>query len=267
MKNFITILFFSCCLFFTACTNSKNLSSMIYLNDSLTSEQQVVNKFEYVLAPGDRLDITVNALNPAAAQAFNLTSTSAISSSSSVLPGLTNNTTLPSGYLIDTDGNIQFPQVGAVQLKGLTVKQASEKIQTALLQFLKEPSVTVNVINFKVNVLGEVSRPGPITVSDGKISILEAISRSGDLTIFGERNNILIVRERSGKREFGKVDLTSKNIFTSPYYYLEQGDVVYVAMNKNKAQLNDAGQATNFRIATLILGAITAVAVIINALR
>lgn len=243
------------------------MSAITYLNDSLEAVQKIVNPFQYVLVPGDRIQIIVSALNPIAAQAFNQTSSISNTPAVNAVPGLTNNVNLPNGYLIDADGNIQFPQVGAVQLKGLTTKQGAEKIQTALLSFLKEPSVTLDVINFKVNVLGEVNRPGTLAVPDGKITILEAISQSGDLTIYGERKNILVVREKNGKREYGKLDLTKSAIFTSPYYYLEQGDVVYIPLNKNRLEANDPTEARNFRIISLVLGSVSAIAIIINALR
>ena len=244
---------------------------MNYLADSVTTASQTVQaNSKILLQPGDRIGIIVTALNPAAAQAFNIGGGSASGSSlvagTSDISGTASNPQMP-GYLINEEGTIQFPQLGKLPVKGMTTQNVEDTIQKALLQFLKEPIVHVDIINFKVNVIGEVNRPGTISVPDGKITILEAISRSGDLTINGMRDNILIVREKEGKREFGKVNLASNSIFSSPYFYLQQGDVVYVNMNKNKLLLSDANEQRNFRIASIMLAGVSAIALIINTIR
>ena len=248
----------------SSCSSSRNFHDMNYFADSVTAAAQTIDANASVLIqPGDRLNISVAALNPAAAQLFNIGS-GATSSSMTVEPG---GGSAQTGYLVDDGGNIQFPQMGTLHVAGFTTQRIETLVQKALLQFLTDPIVRVNIVNFKVNVLGEVNRPGTLTVQDGKITILEAISRSGDLTINGIRNNILVVREKDGKREFGKVDIASNNIFSSPYFYLQQGDVVYVSMNKNKLLLSDARQQRNFTIISIIFASISTLALVFNALK
>ncbi len=273
---FIVLISGNSCSFSSKATGKRaaQLKNMIYLDDSVTDAEKLVSKdFRLLLQPGDRISILVTALNPEAAQQFNvLTATTlSISADASKSSGSASNPAPPIvsdyGYLVDGDGNIQFPELGNVQVRGLTLSEVGDKIKKQLLQFLKEPTVIVNLINFRVNVLGEVNRPGTITVTDGKITIIQAISEASDLSIFGKRENILVVREANGKREFGRVDLTSNKIFNSPFFYLKQGDIVYVELNRNKLILSDANGERNFRIISIILGAITATAISISALR
>lgn len=246
--------------FATSCSSAKKYTSMTYFADSVKASQQIVTKKpDYKLQPGDRLNIVVTALNQQAAQEFNQMTVSSTTSTESTTPS--------GGYLVDDDGNIMFPQIGTVHVAGITTKKLADNLGDSLLNYLKEPLVTINILNFKVNILGEVNRPGPIVVPDGKMSVLEAISQSGDLTIYGKRENILLIREQNGKREFAKLDLTSNDIFDSPYFYLQQGDIIYVEMNKNKMVLSDASETRKFRITSILLAAVTAGAILFNSLK
>lgn len=264
IKNRFSFLFLVAVMALCAsCSSTNKFGPMVYLADSVKESQKTSIQFNHLLKPGDRIQILVTALNQEAAMAYNVTpilNTAAIGN-------ITNTNNIAStGYLIDNDGNIQFPQLGSISVKDKTTPEVSKYLQDLLKTYLKDPVVIINVTNYKVNVLGEVARPGTIIVPDGKITILEAISQSGDLTVYGKRENILVVREINGKREFGKVNLTSNNLFESPYYFLEQGDVVYVEMTKNKLLLTDADEARKLRIASILLSGITAVGIIINAL-
>lgn len=248
----------------SSCSTSRNFHDMNYFADSVTAASQTIDPNASVLIqPGDRLNISVAALNPAAAQQFNIGSGATVSLNTGESGGGSTQT----GYLVDDAGNIQFPQMGTLHVAGFTTQRLETLVQKDLLQFLTDPIVRVNIVNFNVNVLGEVNKPGTLTVQDGKITILEAISRSGDLTINGIRNNILVVREKDGKREFGKIDLASNKIFSSPYFYLRQRDVVYVSMNKNKVLLSDARQQRNFTIISVVFASISAFALVFNALK
>lgn len=248
----------------SSCSSTKSFQNMNYLADSVTESAQIIGEnSKVVLQPGYRLSILVTALNPIAAQAFNIggggtgSVTEAISSGESVLQ---------TGYLIDDEGSIQFPQLGRINVKGSTTQHLEKLIQKSLLQYLTDPIVRVNIINFKVNVLGEVNKPGTINVQDG-ITILEAITRSGDLTINGIRDNILVVRLKGEKREFGKVNLASNNIFNSPYFYLQPGDVIYVRMNKNKILLSDANQQRKLSLVSILFASISTLALVYNAVK
>lgn len=143
------------------------------------------------------------------------------------------------GFLVDHEGYVQYPRIGKIKAQGLTKPQLAEEIKNKLTGSLQNPSVLVRVINFKVTMLGEVSRAGPISLPSEKVTILEAIGLAGDITIYGKKDDIVVLREVDGAVEHGKVDLTSKDVFDSPYYFLRQNDVVLVNPNKNKARLSE----------------------------
>jgi polysaccharide export outer membrane protein len=143
------------------------------------------------------------------------------------------------GFLVDNEGYIQYPRIGKVKAAGLTKPQLAEEIKKQVTGPLQNPSVIVRLINFKITMLGEVSRAGPITLPSEKITILEAIGLAGDVSQYGKKDDIVVLREIDGAVEHGKVDLTSKTVFESPYYFLRQNDVVLVNPNKNKARLSD----------------------------
>ena len=142
------------------------------------------------------------------------------------------------GYVVDNDGDIDFPILGTIHVAGLNRWQLSRLIKEELedRELLKGAVVTVEFMNFSISVLGEVNSPGSYTVSGDKITILQALSLAKDLTIYGKRDNITVIREQNGKRESYKIDLRSKNLFDSPAYYLQQNDVVYVEPNKVRAR-------------------------------
>lgn len=253
-----------CMYLLYSCTVSKNFKHYVYLADSVKANHLTVQPYQMPkLRVGDRLQITVTALNPIAAQAFNQGGGQVSASAGSSGSGGGANT----GYLINSQGNIQFPQIGNVKVEGITTDSVEKIIESRLLEFLKEPVVTVNQINFNINIIGEISKPGVVNVPDGKLTILEAIARSGDLTMYGKRENVLIIRERNGKREFGRVDLTSNDLFNSPYFYLEQGDVIYVDVNENKLLGADVLQTRRITMVTFALGIISTLLVIKSILK
>ena len=240
---FVFVVFFLC-----SCTVSKNFKHYVYLADSIKASHLSVQQYQIPkLRIGDRLQITVTALNAQAAQAFNQTN---------------NSNSIVGGYLINNLGNIQFPQIGNVKVDGLTTDSVEKLLETKLVEYLNNPVVTCNQINFNINIIGEITKPGIVTVPDGKMTIIEAIARSGDLTLYGKRENILVIREKDGKREFGRVDLTSNNVFNSPYYYLEQGDVVYVDVNENKLLGADMLQIRRQTMVTFVLGIVSTLLVL-----
>jgi polysaccharide export outer membrane protein len=140
------------------------------------------------------------------------------------------------GYLVDPEGFVDFPVVGKIKLAGLTPTQAKEKMGKILVEHIKSPVVEVRVLNYKINMLGEIARVGPVLAPNHKINILEAIAAAGDIPITGRKDNVTIIREINGKQEFGTINLNSKNLFTSPYYYLQKNDIVYVEPNRLKRQ-------------------------------
>ncbi len=141
---------------------------------------------------------------------------------------------LANGYIVDFQGNIQMPLVGNVHVANLTTRAARDTVIKRLEKYLVNPSVKLNIRNFRVTVLGEVLRPGVYPVQNEKLTITEALGLAGDLTQYGYRENVMVVRESNGRKEFGLVDLTSRELFISPYYNLHANDVVYVEPNKRK---------------------------------
>jgi len=135
-------------------------------------------------------------------------------------------------YLIDPNGNINFPVLGFVQVSGLTRLEAIEKLQELLSVYVQDPVVNIQIRNFKVTVLGQVQRPGTYSLPSDRVTVLEAIGMAGDLQLSALRKNVLVIRESNGKREEFRLDLTQKDIYTSPAYYLRQNDVIYVEPNK-----------------------------------
>ena len=184
-------------------------------------------EFKTVIMPNDNLYITVSAVNPEAVEVFN---------SNLMSRGSLTTTTLDvMGYLVDPKGNINFPLVGEVHVGGLTKKDAVLLLQRSISKFVTDPIVNIRFLNYKINVLGEVNRPGVYTVTDEKISIVQAIALAGDLTIYGERRNVQLIRMENGEKRFYFIDLTAPDLFFSPYYYLIQNDILYIPPNGTKA--------------------------------
>lgn len=140
------------------------------------------------------------------------------------------------GYLVDKDGYVDFPVIGKIELAGQTMRQAKETIAAKLKDYVKEPVVEVRIINYKITILGEVQAPGTIVAPNHKISVVEAIAAAGDIPITGRKDNVLVIREIDGKREFARLNLNSKEVFNSPYFYLRQNDLVYVEPSRVRRQ-------------------------------
>lgn len=215
---------------FCACVSSQKVAYFSNLKDSELPPQ--VKEFEQIIQKNDLLYISVSSLNPEASRVFNAANFSGIQN-----PRLesSDNRQLY-GYLVNEDGLIQFPMLGVVKAAGVTKKQLQEAITRDLIsrKLLLDPIVDIRFLNFKVTVLGEVGKPTVITVPNEKITLLEAIGLAGDLTIFGKRDNVLLIRESEGKKEVKRLDLNSSDLLSSPYYYLQNNDVVYVEPNKAK---------------------------------
>lgn len=199
-----------------------------------------LENFEPTLQIGDIVNINVASVPAEAAVAFNLYEN----------PGV-NPRPLP--YIINADGEINFPVIGKLKIVNLTTKEVTNKLVELLLPYLSNAIVNVRLVNFRVSVLGEVRNPGSYIVENERISLLDAISLAGDLTIQGKRSNISLIRERDGKRTITYLDLTSQEIFNSPYFYLAQNDIVYVEPNKTRINSSSVGANTAVVISSLTL--------------
>ncbi|SEJ72598.1 polysaccharide export outer membrane protein [Dyadobacter sp. SG02] len=221
----------------TSCVSTKSI--VYFQGDSLQySTQEIKQKYIPTIQPNDLLSIVVGSLNAEANEVFNTPNSFTTASTNYSTTG-GGARTQPLGYLVDADGSIEIPLVGKLKIVGLRTTDAADTIRVRLKNFLKEPSVIVRNLNFKVSVLGEIARPSVYVIPDEKISLPEVISLAGDLTIFGRRDNVLIIREENGKREYARVDLTSRDIFTSPFYYVHKNDVIYVEPIKTRLNATD----------------------------
>ena len=210
------------------------------------------------IMPKDQLTITVSTTDPDAAVPFNLT----VPTPYTANQRSTYSQAMLQTYLVDNKGNINFPIVATIHVGGLTKSEAEKMIQEKIKPYMStnvNPIVTVRMTGYQISVLGEVTRPGTFTVSREKITILEALAQAGDLTIYGVRDNVKLIREdAAGQKAIYVLNLNDANIINSPYYYLQQNDIIYVTPNKVKAQNSSVGSMTTLWFsATSILISLT----------
>jgi polysaccharide export outer membrane protein len=232
MKQLIlkAILFFILAASMTSCVQYEELVYFRKIDKEENPRPQfpsdtIQNLAALRIQKNDVLSITVHSFDPIQSAPFNLTQPGSAGGG-----GASPSTS----YIVDENGEIDFPVLGKIALKKLTATEAKNKLVELLKVYFKDPVVNIRFINFRISVLGEVSQPGTFMISNDRITVLEALSMAGDLTDYSNRTNILIVREQDGIRQFGEFDLQSPEIFKSEYYYLKQGDVIYVEPTENK---------------------------------
>lgn len=241
-----------------SCGSKKDI--VYFQNIDLVGTKKSINKYTPTIKPDDMLTIIVSALDQDLARPFNLSTVSFVQNENAM--GRQTQQT----YLVDSNGNIDFPVLGTIKVAGLTRIQATELIKKMVAVYVKNPIVNIRNVNFKVTVLGEVNRPGTFTITNERLTILEALGLAGDMTIQGERKNVLVTREVNGKTTTTRLDLTSSSVFDSPVYYLSQNDVIYVQPNNSRVKSSGIGPNTNATLSIIgtLISAITATAVIIN---
>ena len=227
----------ACLVLVTACSPTRNLVYFSDLKEKGIYTEAITNNSAPLIQPDDLLSITVSSLSPESNQLFNSGSMPAAGSRS----GTTSGTTSGEGYLVSGDGTINFPVLGSVKLAGLTKEQAVSKMTAEIKNHVKNPLVNIRFLNFKITVVGEVNRPSTFTIPTERINMLEALGLAGDLTPLGKRENILLIREREGVRSAIRINLASKELLNSPYFYLQQNDVLYVEPIKAKALQGGSG--------------------------
>lgn len=244
------------------------MTSLVYFNQQGdTTLAKTIQNAEPLIQAGDQLSIVVNALDASSAAPYNLGSSLASTSTSSSSgaasqPG--------GGYLVEADGTIHFPQLGKIKVAGMQRKQLIDTLTQRLVKYVNDPIVTVQFLNFKITVLGEVLRPGTINIPGGKVTLIDAIGLAGDLPMTARRDNIMVIREQNGQREFGHVNLLSKNVFSSPYFVLKQNDVVYVELTKEKVEATNTSSSVlrnNISLITAALSVISTVVVLIVSIK
>ena len=244
--------------FLASCSAPKEV---LYLQDIASIKEENIDKnYEVIIHKDDLLAILVNSKDSELALPFNMpVVTYQIGAQTTAQQRLL-------GYLVDQNGDIDFPILGKIHVEGLTRMQVTELIKQKLMSedLIKDPIVTVQFLNFKVSVMGEVTRPGTFDISGDRITLLEALSMAGDLTIYGRRDRVAVIREKDGKRRILYHDLRSSDIFQSPCYYLQQNDIVYVEPNKAKtgqSRINSNNSVGVWLSAVSVLASITSLMV------
>ena len=244
--------------FLASCSAPKEV---LYLQDIASIKEENIDKnYEVIIHKDDLLAILVNSKDPELALPFNMpVVTYQIGAQTTAQQRLL-------GYLVDQNGDIDLPILGKIHVEGLTRMQVTELIKQKLMSedLIKDPIVTVQFLNFKVSVMGEVTRPGTFDISGDRITLLEALSMAGDLTIYGRRDRVAVIREKDGKRRILYHDLRSSDIFQSPCYYLQQNDIVYVEPNKAKtgqSRINSNNSVGVWLSAVSVLASITSLMV------
>lgn len=247
-KNKILIFLISSITLLSSCVSKEK---MVYLQSETKNEKTL--SYEPVLQADDVLLIVVSSENPEVAAPYNLKSVSVQSNSETEVA----NQRLLS-YLVNKEGEIMFPLLGAIKVGGLTITEATDKIKLVLKDHVKDAVVSIRILNFKISVLGEVQKPGTFSIESERVTILEALSMAGDLTIYGKRKNILLIREKEGVKTMERIDLTKPDFLNSTSYYLTQNDVIYV--EPNKTRINSSGVGPNL---TITLSAISVLVTIL----
>lgn len=235
----------------SSCTTYKNINYFEDIPDSLYGEAKNASAVTFtdpVIQSNDILQVNIMTLDPEA-------NTALLNSQVQSTPSGTAGTTLSTnGFLVDKNGMIELPVVGKIHVAGLTTAVARDTIHALIARYYKNPVVNVKFVNFSVTVLGEVAHPGAYQIPSEKVSILDVIGMAGDLTIYGKRESVLLMRDSSGHKQFTRFNLnSSKQLLNSPFFYLKQGDVVYVAPNKSKLVASDAIKTRNYAIAVSVI--------------
>lgn len=241
----ITIFSFLCCVI-----SCKTRQDVVYLQDLPRDTQiEMASKYASVLQPDDLLAIYVSNKDNAGTGIFN---TTAMDTS---IPGIdrlgVSSRMKQLTYMVQQDGAIDFPGLGRIKVAGLTTNELISMLKSKLSTYIKDPIVTIEWVNFRYSVLGQVQRPGVFNSQSQKVTLLEALGQAGDLTIYGSRTDVLLIRQENGVQTYKNIDLTKKDFLTSDAFYIKQNDVIIVAPNRFQIQTG-SGLATNVSLFTAI---------------
>ena len=249
---------------FSSCTT--HITSLPYFEDIKDSISGEFAQGDYgiKIIPDDELLITVTSMVPSATAMYNLTLSN---------PAMRDDvlaTTQPQQqtYIVDANGDIQFPVLGKLHVGGLSTQELTKELERLISKDVQDPIVRVQLVNFRINVLGEVKKPGAISVKKERYSILDALADAGDLTEYGERSNVMLIREVDGKRIYQRLNLNKSEVLSSPYFYLQQNDVVYVEPNEIRRENAKYNQNNSYKISVVstIVSACSVIASLIIAL-
>ena len=253
-------------LILNACSTPKNITYFRDIPDS--TRQRTVDQAAYytpVIQPDDIIEVTVQTLDPTTALTNQQNTASWPVSGNGNGTGTGALSGNVNGYLVDKNGVVILPLIGKVSVKGKTTDQVRDEIRNKAAEYYKEPVVNVRFANFKITVLGEVTRPSSYVMPNEKVTLLDAIGMAGDLTIYGKRENVMLIRDnQNGKKEFIRFNLNDSKTFLSPYFYLHQGDVIYVEPNKSRVTATDMAQVRRISILASILSVVIVIASRVN---
>ncbi len=241
--------------FLASCAAKKK---MIYFQGDL-GNQEANKNYNPVFHTDDVISIIVMGMDAETVKPFNLP---AQNITNSLGGGYSQGIQTPIGYLVDVNGNIDFPVIGQIKTAGLTRSAMIDSLKLKLKPYLSNATILIRILNFKVTVLGEVKTPGTFTIPNERVTLPEALGIAGDLLITGKRKNVMVIRDTEGKKTEHRIDLTSKDLFSSPVYYLNQNDVVYVEPNRpkiNSSVINQVNAAIIISAASLITAVMTIV--------
>jgi len=245
----------------SSCGSTKQLVLMQGSFD--TAKLSIINPVEPIIRKGDILSIIVYSDNPEATKIYNQSlittaSTTGIASSG-VTQAIGGTAPVAPGYQVDVDGNIVFQGLGKIYVEGLTKAALKDTLDARLSPFLQHPYYSIRFLNYKFTMMGEVNHPGVVSIPGERINILEAIALAGDLTFYARRDSVLVIRENNNKREFARLDLRKPEIMASPYFYLQQNDIVIFEPTKKKIAANDVVTTRNITLALAIVSTLTVV--------
>ncbi|MCM4155362.1 polysaccharide biosynthesis/export family protein [Gramella sp. AN32] len=259
--GFLKIFILAFILTAQSCVSKKEI---VYFQgmDSATNQLNKNLNNNLLIQPNDLLTISVAAPEQVAAMPFNLPVVG-MPQGNGLSGGLSvNGTQQLQTYRVNSQGDIHFPILGKIKVAGFSSEALSDSLQKKISEYVQDPIVNTRIVNFQVSVLGEVSNPGTFDVGDEKLSLPKALGFAGDLTIYGRRDNVLVMRERNGEKAHAYLDLTNPEVLNSPFYYLQQNDVVYV--EPNGAQMQSASYNRNAGVYISIASVIISLAVLIT---
>ncbi len=256
--NFLSVL----CLIglLGSCAVPKNISYFQDIDDLTEKQRELMTQtYNPKICPDDLLTINVSSWDPTVAAPYNPPAYSYYRPGEERI----NTATIQNlyTYLVDKEGYINFPVLGRIHMAGMSIHEANSKLEAMIKDAVPDVLVNVQIVNFKVAIMGEVSRANVYTIKNNRVSILDLIAMAGDLTINARRENILLIRDNNGEKEMVRLDITDPNIFASPYFYLKQNDLVYVEPNKAKKRNANFSSAQQYTL-TIISTILTAVSVI-----
>ena len=233
-------------LVISACAPRRDL--VYFSNMANTTTTNDAQNPEARIRQNDIVNITMNSLSPESNLLF---------TSKNISPDAT-----LKGYRVNKSGNIHLPLIGDFKIEGMTIEEAQSGIAAALSEHVKKPEVEIQIVNFKVTVIGEVNKPSTFIITDEKVNLLEALGMAGDMTVYGKRDNVLIIRTEDNRKTMKRLNLNNQETLNSPYFNLRQNDIVYVEPDRSKA----VEFSSNTRIAPMIIASISAAAVLIAVL-